>query len=375
MRLPAQLFVVALALASCAGTQSNVQTSHAATASTYASSSAMVPRAGGPSQADIEQAVKRAYASVRAVSEGKNADYIPELAKVDSQLFGIAVMRVDGEMYEVGDTSTAFTIQSISKVFTLARALADSGAATIEKRIGADATGQAFNSIVALGLNKLQKRPPPGNPFVNAGAIATVDLVAGKDAAERWKHILGTMNAFAGRALTVDEKVYKSETDTNARNQGISWILKADEVLKGSPPEILDLYTRQCSVAVTARDLVTMGATLANGGVNPRTGERVVDPAIAAKVLAVMATAGLYETSGTWMFKVGVPAKSGVGGGILAVAPGRYAIAAFAPPLDEAGNSVRAQKAIASIVAALGGNVFAAPGSPPRTASNTGDAH
>ena len=236
-------------------------------------------------------------------------------------------------------------------MFTLARALTDSGAATLEKRIGADATGQAFNSIVALGLNKLQKRPPPGNPFVNAGAIATVDLVAGKDAAERWKHILGTMNAFAGRALTVDEKVYKSETDTNARNQGISWILKADEVLKGSPPEILDLYTRQCSVAVTARDLVTMGATLANGGVNPRTGERVVDPAIAAQVLAVMATAGLYETTGTWMFRVGVPAKSGVGGGILAVAPGRYAIAAFAPPLDEAGNSVRAQKAIASIVA------------------------
>jgi glutaminase len=349
-----------------------VQATHPA--STWASASATLPSAAGASQADLEQAVKRAYASARAVSEGKNADYIPELAKVDAQLFGIAVMRIDGEMYEVGDTSTAFTIQSISKVFTLARALADSGAATIEKRIGADATGQAFNSIVALGLNKLQKRPPPGNPFVNAGAIATVELVAGKDAAERWKNILGTMNAFAGRALGVDEKIYKSETDTNARNQGISWILKADEVLKGNPPEILDLYTRQCSVAVTARDLVTMGATLANGGVNPRTGERVVDPAIAAEVLAVMGTAGLYEATGTWMFRVGVPAKSGVGGGILAVAPGRYAIAAFAPPLDDAGNSVRAQKAIESIVATLGGNVFAAPASPPRTASNAGNA-
>ena len=374
MRLPAQVFPVVLLAAACAPTGANVQTSQAAP-STYASSGALLPRTGGVSQGDVEQAVKRAYAGVRAVSEGKNADYIPELAKVDSQLFGIAVMRLDGELYEMGDTSTAFTIQSISKVFTLARALADSGAATVEKRIGADATGQAFNSIVALGLNKMQKRPPPGNPFVNAGAIATVDLVAGKDAAERWKHILGTMNAFAGRALTVDEKVYKSETDTNARNQGISWILKADEVIKGSPPEILDLYTRQCSVAVTARDLVTMGATLANGGVNPRTGERVVDPAIAAQVLAVMATAGLYETSGTWMFRVGVPAKSGVGGGILAVVPGRYAIAAFAPPLDEAGNSVRAQKAIESIVATLGGNVFSAPASSPRTASAAGDVH
>ena len=375
MRLSSQLLPVVLLAAACAPTSANVQTAQTAAGPTYASSGALLPRTGGVSQGDVEQAVKRAYAGARAVSEGKNADYIPELAKVDAQLFGIAVMRLDGELYEMGDTSTAFTIQSISKVFTLARALADSGAATVEKRIGADATGQAFNSIVALGLNKLQKRPPPGNPFVNAGAIATVDLVAGKDAAERWKHILGTMNAFAGRALNVDEKVYKSETDTNARNQGISWILKADEVIKGNPPEILDLYTRQCSVAITARDLVTMGATLANGGVNPRTGERVVDPAIAAKVLAVMATAGLYETTGTWMFRVGVPAKSGVGGGILAVVPGRYAIAAFAPPLDEAGNSVRAQKAIESIVATLGGNVFAAPASSPRTASAAGDVH
>lgn len=375
MRLSSRLFPIVLFAAACAPTSASVQTAQTTAGPTYASSGALLPRTGGVSQGDVEQAVKRAYAGARAVSEGKNADYIPELAKVDAQLFGIAVMRLDGELYEMGDTSTAFTIQSISKVFTLARALADSGAATVEKRIGADATGQAFNSIVALGLNKLQKRPPPGNPFVNAGAIATVDLVAGKDAAERWKHILGTMNAFAGRALTVDENVYKSETETNARNQGISWILKADEVIKGSPPEILDLYTRQCSVAVTARDLVTMGATLANGGVNPRTGERVVDPAIAAKVLAVMATAGLYETTGTWMFRVGVPAKSGVGGGILAVVPGRYAIAAFAPPLDEAGNSVRAQKAIESVVATLGGNVFAAPASSPRTASAAGDVH
>jgi glutaminase len=318
--------------------------------------------------ADLEQAMRRAYANVRGVTEGRNADYIPELAKVDSRLFGIAVMRVDGEIYEVGDTVKPFTIQSISKVFTLARALKDGGDVTLQKRIGVDPTGQAFNSIVALGFNKLQKRPPPGNPLVNAGAIATVGLVAGTDAQERWKNILGTLNAFAGRSLSVDEKVYKAETATNARNAAISWILKADEVLDGDPAEILDLYTRQCSVAVTARDLAAMGATLANGGVNPRTSERVVDGDVASRVLAVMATAGLYETTGTWLFRVGVPAKSGVGGGVLAVVPGRFAVAAFAPPLDDVGNSVRALKAIEAIVTSVDGNLFSARPAAQRTA-------
>jgi glutaminase len=323
----------------------------------------------GPAAAQIQQAVRHAYNTVREMKEGKNADYIPDLAKVDPNLFGIAVMRVNGETFELGDTSKPFTIQSISKIFTLARALKDSGEETVLKKIGVDATGQPFNSIVALGLNKLEKRPPPGNPLVNAGAIATVGLVAGADAQERWKNIAGTMNAFAGRALEVDQAVYKSETDTNARNQGISWVLKADEVLAGDPPQILDLYTRQCSVAVTARDLATMGATLANGGVNPRTGERVIDAALAAQVLAVMSTAGLYETTGTWLFHVGIPAKSGVGGGVVAVVPGRYAVAAFSPPLDEAGNSVRAQRAIESIVRELGGNIFMAAPMAPRTAA------
>ena len=370
MRL-AHLVVASLFLASCAQPTPRAQT--APSTASYASATMALPSAAA--RGDFRQAVQNGYTRGRETQEGKNADYIPELAKVDSNLFGVAVMRVDGELYEVGDTSTPFTIQSISKVFTLARALADAGAETVVKRIGADATGQPFNSIIALGLNKLQKRPPPGNPVVNAGAIATVDMVSGKNAAERWQHILGTMNAFAGRPLTVDEKVYKSETDTNARNQGISWILKADEVLQGNPPEVLDLYTRQCSVAVTARDLAAMGATLANGGVNPRTGQRVVDPAVAAQVLAIMATAGLYETTGTWLFKVGVPAKSGVGGGIVAVVPGRYAVAAFAPPLDEAGNSVRAQRAIEAVVAALGGNVFLSSPTAPRTASNTEQNH
>jgi glutaminase len=317
-----------------------------------------LPRRAARVSADLEQAMRRAYASVRGVTEGKNADYIPELAKVDSRLFGIAVMLVDGEIYEVGDTVKSFTIQSISKVFTLARALKDGGDVTLEKRIGVDPTGQAFNSIVALGFNKLQKRPPPGNPLVNAGAIATVGLVAGTDAQERWKNILGTLNAFAGRSLSVDEKVYKAETATNARNAAISWILKADEVLDGDPAEILDLYTRQCSVAVTARDLAAMGATLANGGVNPRTSKRVVDGDVASRVLAVMATAGLYETTGTWLFRVGVPAKSGVSGGLMAIVNRQLGIATYSPRLDPRGNSARGIEACVELAARFGLHAF-----------------
>jgi glutaminase len=312
---------------------------------------------------EFKAAVQHAYTTAKAVKDGKNADYIPELAKVDANLFGIVLMKVDGEMFEIGDTATNFTIQSISKIFTLSRALKDSPG-KVEKSIGTDATGQSFNSILALGLNKANKRPVPGNPLVNAGAIATVGLVAGADANEKWSNIIGTMNAFAGRSLSVDSNVYKSETETNAGNQGISWILKNWEVLEADPPQTLDLYTRQCSVAITARDLAAMGATLANGGVNPITNMQVIDPELAAEVLAVMSTAGLYETTGTWLFKVGAPAKSGVGGGIIAVVPGQFAVAAFAPPLDEAGNSVKAQRAIESIISELGANVFMAQ---PRT--------
>jgi glutaminase len=323
-----------------------------------------------PTTAELQKAIRHGYDVARGHSEGKNADYIPELAKVNPNLFGIVIMRANGEMVEMGDTQAPFTIQSISKVFTLARALKDSGPDLVLKKIGADATGQPFNSIVALGLNQLQKRPTPGNPLVNAGAIATVSLVAGDNATERWKNIAGIMNAFAGRVLTVDDAVYKSETATNQRNQSIAWLLKADETMKGDPPEILDLYTRQCSLSITARDLASMGATLANGGINPRTNARVVDPQLAAEVLAVMSTAGLYETTGQWMFKVGAPAKSGVGGGVVAVVPGRYTVAAFSPPLDEAGNSVKAQRAIETIIKDLEGNVFYTPQPAAQTAQN-----
>jgi len=228
-----------------------------------------------------------------------------------------------------------------------------------------NATGMPFNSIMAIELNEKRRA---GNPLVNPGAIAAVSLVPGRSADERWNAIAGTMNAAAGCKLEVDQRVYKSETETNTRNQAISRLLEAYEVLGADPDQTLDLYTRQCSVAVTARDLATMGATLANAGVNPVTGAKVFAPAVATKALAVMETNGLYENSGQWAFRVGVPAKSGVGGGLLAVVPGRYAIGTFSPPLDEAGNSVRGQKAIESIVADLGGNVFDTGRPAPRAA-------
>jgi glutaminase len=207
----------------------------------------------------------------------------------------------------------------------------------------------------------MQKRPPPGNPFVNAGAIATVDLLPAATAEQKWAVILGMYSAFAGRRLEVDQEIYRSESETNTHNRAIVELLKDYEVVKGDPREALDLYTRQCSVKVSARDLAVIGATLANGGRNPVTNQQIVSAATAREVLAVMATAGMYETTGDWMVTTGLPAKSGVGGGIVAVMPGRFAVGTFSPPLDESGNSVRGMKAIESLVKRLGSGVFAAP--------------
>jgi glutaminase len=278
---------------------------------------------------------------------------------VDPKLYGIALVTVQGTIYEVGAARNEFSIQSVSKPFTLARTIEGAGWDAVQKRIGVNATGQAFNSILAIELFQSQKRPPPGNPFVNAGAIATVDLLPAANADQKWDVILGMYSAFAGRPLVVNDEVYKSESETNTHNRAIVALLKDYEVVKGDPAEALDLYTRQCSVNVTARDLAVMGATLANGGRNPISNQQVVSATTAGKVLAVMATAGLYETTGDWLVTTGVPAKSGVGGGIVAVMPGRFAVATFAPPLDQAGNSVRGQKAIETIIKRLGGGVFA----------------
>lgn len=310
------------------------------------------------------EALAEAYKSFKGLAEGKNADYIPILASVDPTLYGIVLVTAQGAVYEIGAARQEFSIQSVSKPFTVARAIETAGPEAVNKRIGVNATGQKFNSILAVDL--LKQIPsdkdhviPAGNPLVNPGAIATVDLVSVAAGMDKWTVILGNLEAFAGRRLTVNDEVYRSESETNTHNRAIVQLLKDYEVIQGDPLQALDLYTRQCSVSVNARDLAVMGATLGNGGRNPLTGVQVVSPATAAKTLAIVSTAGLYETTGEWLFKVGVPAKSGVGGGIMAVVPGRFAIGTFAPPLDAAGNSVRGQRAVEAVIQKLGGNIFA----------------
>jgi len=310
--------------------------------------------AGAQAPAEIQRALNAAYEKYKGLQEGKNADYIPALAKVDPNLFGIALVTVDGRVYTAGDTATEVSIQSISKVFTLARVLQDSGEKTIVANTGVDATGMAFNSIVAIE----EKKGKEMNPLVNAGAITTTSLVGGTSYEEIWNKILGTYNAFAGRQLRVLEDVYKSEAETNQRNRAIGQLMHAYGHIHDNPDRATDIYTRQCSVGVNAKDLAVMAASLAAGGTNPVTKRRVLDARHVPGLLAVMATAGLYDDSGQWLFKTGLPAKSGVGGGLIAVSPGRWGIAVISPPLDGAGNSIRAQRAIADISAALGGNPY-----------------
>jgi glutaminase len=312
--------------------------------------------AAAQSKAEIDAALAAAHAKYKGLQEGENADYIPALAKVPSNLFGIALVTVDGQVHTVGDVEQLFSIQSISKVFTMAAVMQESGAKAVEEGVGVDATGQVFNSIVAVEKDKGKEM----NAFVNPGAIAMTSLVKGANADAVWAKIIGTYGDFAGRQLEVNAEVYKSESDTNQRNQAIGMLMFAYGLIKENPGQATDLYTRQCSVNVNAKDLATMAATLANGGTNPVSKKKVVDPAHVPGVLAVMATAGLYDDSGKWLFHTGLPAKSGVGGGIIAVSPGKFGIAAFSPPLDPAGNSVRAQKAITDVSNTLGGNPYAA---------------
>lgn len=311
--------------------------------------------ASAPSEAEIKAALAAAYTAHKGVSEGRNADYIPALAKVPSRYFGIALASADGQVREVGDSRQPFTIQSISKPFTMALVMQESGPKLIEDSVGVDATGQAFNSIVAIE----QHRGREMNPLVNPGAIATVGNIKGASPEEVWGKIIRFYSACAGRQLQVDAEVYKSESETNQRNRAIGALMSAYERFPMDPEAATDLYTRQCSVSASARDLAIMAATLAFGGRNPVTGQQVIDRALVPGILAVMATAGLYDDSGKWLFQCGLPAKSGVGGGLIAVAPGRFGVAAFSPPLDEAGNSVRSQRAIVDIAQALNANPFA----------------
>jgi glutaminase len=312
--------------------------------------------------ANIQQSVDSAYERFKTLKEGKNADYIPALAKVDPNLFGIAVVTADGKVYTAGDVKTEVSIQSISKVFTMAQVIQEQGLESIEKRIGVDATGARFNSIIAVeGVRTVVGTGAPEmNPLVNPGAISATSMVTGSSADQVWNKIIGFHNDAAGRQLSVLQDVYKSESDTNQRNQAIGALMLAYGYIKDNWQQAVDLYTRQCSIGVNAKDLATMAATLAAGGKNPVTGKLVMDADKVPGVLAVMATAGLYDDSGKWLYHTGLPAKSGVGGGIIAVSPGKFGIAVVSPPLDDAGNSIRAQRAITAISNALGGNPYVA---------------
>ena len=303
----------------------------------------------------IKSALDNAYAKVLKAKGGKNADYIPALAKVDSNIFGIAIVTVDGHVYTTGDVKSEVSIQSISKVFTLALVMEQQSPEAIDKNMGVDATGMAFNSIVAIEQHKGAEM----NPMVNPGAIAATSMVKGDTRPAVWNSILSYYSDFAGRPLKVNAEVFKSESETNQRNQAIAALMYAYGHIKDNPARATDIYTEQCAVSVNAKDLAIMAATLANGGKNPVTGKVLMKAANVPEVLAVMATAGLYDDSGKWLYKTGLPAKSGVGGGIIAVVPGKYGIASISPPLDSAGNSYKAQLAIQEVDKALNSNPYA----------------
>jgi glutaminase len=302
----------------------------------------------------VESVVREAYEKFRGDARGKNADYIPYLAQVDSKLFGIAIVTTDNQVLTLGDVNYSFSIQSISKVFTLALAMEELGPDKTFERIGLEPTGRAFNSVPAV----VDMPTHTGNALVNAGAIATTSLISGKDADEKWNKILNFYSTVAGEKLTLIEDVYKSEAATNAGNKALAMLLAKYDRIYADPFESVDIYTKQCSVGVNASQLARMGATLANNGVNPATGKQVIKREDVPYILSTMAMAGLYDGSGGWAWHVGLPAKSGVGGGIVAIAPGKGAIAVFAPPLDDAGNSVKAQEVIRYVAEKLNYNLF-----------------
>ena len=300
------------------------------------------------------QVVVEAYERYRTTADGDVSDVYPALARVPADLFGICVVSTNGAVFSVGDAEVEFAIMSVAKPFVFALVCEALGPEEVRTRLGVNATGRAFNSVAAIE-ESVDGRT---NPMVNPGAIATTSLAPGESADERWQFVLDGLSRFAGRTLALDVEVYGSASETNHRNQSIARLLESYDRLYADPPEATDLYTRQSSLSVTARDLAVMGATLAGGGVNPVTGERVVDVMSCRCTLAVMTTAGLYETSGDWLYDVGLPGKSGIGGGIVTVAPGKGGLGTFAPLLDDAGNSVKGQLAAAFLSRRLGLDLF-----------------
>ena len=302
----------------------------------------------------ITTALEAGHAAGLAAKGGKNADYIPFLASVPSNLFAVAVVTADGQVFKTGDAAYAFAIESISKVFTLALVMESIGPDGVHQKVGADPTGLPFNSVIALELHGGR----PLSPLVNAGAISTASLVPGDNPEKRWAAILDCQSRFAGRQIALSDEVNHSEQTTNFHNRAIAWLLYSAGTCYSDPMEAVDIYTRQCSTLVTTVDLATMGATIAADGVNPVTRQRVIASANTAPILAEMAMEGLYTAAGDWAYTVGLPGKSGVGGGVLSVVPGELAIAAFAPPLDPAGNSVRGMAAVGAVARSLGCNGF-----------------
>jgi glutaminase len=313
-----------------------------------------------PRPQQIEALVRAAYERYKDLDDGKVADYIPALARVSGKLFGICLVGTNGRAFAIGDAQHEFSIQSISKPFVFALVCEAIGAEVARSKIGVNATGLPFNSVMAIELNADRTM----NPMVNAGAIATTSLVPGDTAEAKWRFIHEGLSRFAGRKLELDAEIYASEAATNLRNRGIAKLLEGYEQMYFDALQATDIYTKQCSLKVSAQDLAVMGATLADGGVNPFTRQRVVDADVAKRLLAAMATAGLYERSGDWLFEIGLPGKSGVGGGIVTVSPGKGGLGVFSPRLDEAGNSVRAQRVTKYLSEHLGLNLFASQPEP-----------
>ncbi|HEY7834688.1 MAG TPA: glutaminase A [Ktedonobacterales bacterium] len=303
----------------------------------------------------VRRLVREAYERFKDHSGGQNADHYPALAAVPRDRYGVCLAATDGTLYTAGDTTYPFTIMSVAKPFVFALVCQALGAEQARARLGVNSTGLPSNSVMAIELHPDRLT----NPMVNAGALATTSLVPGATVEEKWRAIVEGLSRFAGRTLDLDDAVYASAASSNHRNQAIARLMWSYDRLYFDPVATTDLYTRQSCLTVTAHDLAVMAATLADGGVNPLTGERVVDAAHCPRVLAVMATAGLYETSGDWLYEVGLPGKSGVGGGVITVAPGKGGLGTFAPPLDAAGNSVKGQLAAQFLSQRLGLNLFA----------------
>lgn len=307
-----------------------------------------------PPNQQVESLVAEAYQRYKGDTEGNNSTVYPALARVPSDLFGVCVVGTSGNVYGAGDFEHDFTIMSVSKPFLFALVAEVIGTGVIRDKVGVNATGRAFNSVEGV------ERGDDGrtNPMVNAGAIATTSLVPGTTLEQRWQFIHDGLSRFAGRPLEVDQEVYASASETNFRNQSLARMLQSYGRIYADPAEAVDLYTKQCSLKVTARDLAVMGATLADGGVNPITRQRVVGPLVCHYTLAVMTTAGLYETSGDWLYEIGLPGKSGIGGGIATVSPGKGGLGTFSPRLDKAGNSVKGQLASKFLSQRLGLDLF-----------------